>query len=331
MENVVNHSSNTKPTPSSSPSGGPKGGFFSLKNQDKLHLTAIKSLAVFVIGLLITLLILLLKQAWPAVTEFGVEFITSDWWNPVEDQFGGLSFIVGTVLTSIIAIIIAAPVSIGVALLMTEVLPERAGKTIGLFVEMIAAIPSIVFGLWGLFYLAPFVRETLTPIIKSTLGFIPFFNGPSFGIGVLTASLILAIMIIPTITSLCREVFRSVPTLQREAALGLGSTRWEMIRLAVIKPSFSGIMGGIVLGLGRALGETMAVAMVIGNQPEIPKSIFSSAATMASVIANEYAEADSDLHVSALCLVGILLFGVTLIANAIARLIVWNYNRKQQG
>tara|TARA_R110002072_G_scaffold534_7_gene4244 strand:- start:143837 stop:144745 length:909 start_codon:yes stop_codon:yes gene_type:complete len=302
-----------------------------LENQDRIHLLAIKSLAIFIIGLLIALLVLLTKQAWPAISEFGFEFITSDFWNPVEDQFGGLSFIAGTIITSFIAIIIAAPISIGVALLITEVLPTAAGKAIGLFVEMIAAIPSIVFGLWGLFYLAPFVRETLTPILKSTLGFIPFFTGPSFGIGVLTASLILAIMIIPTITSLCREVFKTIPTLQREAALAIGSTRWEMIRLAVIKPSFSGIMGGVVLGLGRALGETMAVAMVIGNQPEIPKSIFSSAATMASVIANEYAEADSDLHLSALCLVGILLFGVTLIANSISRAIVWNYNRRMKG
>lgn len=302
-----------------------------MENQDRIHLLAIKSLAIFIIGLLIALLVLLTKQAWPAISEFGFEFITSDFWNPVEDQFGGLSFIAGTIITSFIAIIIAAPISIGVALLITEVLPTAAGKAIGLFVEMIAAIPSIVFGLWGLFYLAPFVRETLTPILKSTLGFIPFFTGPSFGIGVLTASLILAIMIIPTITSLCREVFKTIPTLQREAALAIGSTRWEMIRLAVIKPSFSGIMGGVVLGLGRALGETMAVAMVIGNQPEIPKSIFSSAATMASVIANEYAEADSDLHLSALCLVGILLFGVTLIANSISRAIVWNYNRRMKG
>ena len=303
-------------------------GMFSGSNSDKLNLHFMKAIASGVIILLILLIVLLFKQAMPALSEFGTQFITSDFWNPVEDEFGGLAFVFGTVVTSLIALFLAGPVSVAVAIFINEVLPDAVGKVIAIFVEMIAAIPSIVFGLWGLFYLAPWVKDSATPFLKNTLGFLPFFQGPSFGIGILTASLILAIMIIPTITSICREVFKTVPILQKEAALGLGATRYEMIKMAILSPSFSGIMGGLVLGLGRALGETMAVAMVIGNQPNISSSIFAPAATMASVIANEYAEADSDLHVSALCLVGILLFIVTLIINGLARFIVWRYNRK---
>jgi phosphate transport system permease protein len=304
---------------------------YSSAKQDKLNITLMKTVASGVVLLLVLLVILLFKQAWPAISEFGIEFVTSTWWNPVEDEFGGLAFLYGTLLTSFLALLMAAPLSVAIALFIQEVLHTRAAKLLSLFVEMIASIPSIVFGLWGLFYLAPFVKDQLTPFLKSTLGFLPFFQGPSFGIGILTASLILAIMIIPTISSICQEVFKTISPLQKEAALALGSTRYEMIKLAILKPSFSGIMGAIVLGLGRALGETMAVAMVIGNQAIVSPSFFSPAATMASVIANEYAEADSDLHVSALCLVGILLFVVTLIVNGLARFIVWRYERKIGG
>ena len=295
----------------------------SYKNQDRISYIFIKTICVLVIILLLILIFMLFKSALPAVKEFNLGFVVNDFWNPVEDQFGALPFVFGTLVTSFISILIAAPISVAVALFISEILTKRLGKILSLFIEMIAAIPSIIFGLWGIYYLGPFVKETLTPVLKETLGFLPFFQGPSFGIGILTASLILAVMIIPTITSITREIFKTIPPLQKEAALALGATRLEMIKLSLLKPSFSGIVGAIVLGLGRALGETMAVAMVIGNSPNITASIFSPAATMASVIANEYAEADSDLHLSSLCYIGVLLFFVTLIVNSIARIIVW--------
>ncbi|MGB0452248.1 MAG: phosphate ABC transporter permease subunit PstC [Bacteriovoracaceae bacterium] len=293
------------------------------QRQDRIVRNSLKALGVGIILVLITLLVLLFSKSIPVIMEVGSSFITSSWWNPIDDEFGALSFAYGTLLTSFVALLLAAPVSIGVAVFITEVLPEKLSKVLGLFVEMIAAVPSIVFGLWGIFSLAPWIKEDLTPILKSSLGFLPFFQGPSFGLGQLTASLILAIMIVPTITSICREVFKTVPQYQKEAALALGATRFEMIKLSILKPSFSGMMGGIVLGLGRALGETMAVAMVIGNSASINLSLFAPGATMASVIANEYAEAESDLHLSALCMVAVLLFAVTLGVNIFARYIVW--------
>lgn len=295
--------------------------------QDRIFFISIRLICSLVIIMLLALIFMLFKSATPAISEFKLSFITQDFWNPVEDEFGALPFLFGTIITSLLAIVIATPVSVLTSLFISEILPSKISHFISLFVEMIAAIPSIVFGLWGIFFLAPFVKETLTPILKSSLGYIPIFSGPSFGIGILTASIILAIMITPTITTISREVFRTIPSIQKEAALALGATRFEMIKLSVIKPSYSGIMGAIVLGLGRALGETMAVAMVIGNSPTISSSIFSPAATMASVIANEYAEADSDLHLSALCYIGVLLFAVTLLVNSFARFIIWNKNR----
>lgn len=271
---------------------------------------------------------MLFAEAGPAISEQGYSLLESDWWNPINDQFGSLAFVYGTLVSSTVALLIAAPISIAVALFITQVLPKKAAALIGLFVEMIAAVPSIVFGLWGIFFLAPWIKDFVTPALKSTLGFTPLFQGPSFGIGMLTASIILAIMIVPTITSICREVFKTVPRGHKEAALALGATKFESIKIAVLKPSFSGMMGGVVLGLGRALGETMAVAMVIGNSAAINVSLFAPGATMASVIANEYAEAESDLHLSALCFIAVLLFLVTLVVNLSSRFIVWRSKRK---
>ena len=327
MENVLQRTQIEGKTP------GPKepGSLLSPQQQDLIAYRLFKGIATIVIIMLILLVIILVKAAMPAMSEFGLQFITSDWWNPVEDEFGGLAFIYGTLVSSFLALLFATPVSIGVALFINEVLPGWVGKVVGMFDELIAAVPSIVLGLWGIFYLGPFVKNDLAPFLKSWLGFIPLFDGPSFGIGMITASLILALMITPTITSICREVFRSVPIHQKEAALALGATRLEMFKMSILKPSFSGMMGGVVLGLGRALGETMAVAMVIGNKPQIKASLFAPAATMASVIANEYAEADSDLHLSALCLVGVLLFVITLIVNLAARFIVHMNDRSQRG
>lgn len=293
---------------------------------DKLAKIFMQTVAIVILSLLVTMVFLLFQMSSEAIKEFGIGFLTSTDWDPIMEEFGALPFIFGTIVTSTIALLIAAPVSVMVAIFITEILPVKFGQLLGLFVEMIAAIPSIVFGLWGLFFLAPIVRENLTPFLKSTLGFLPFFDGPSFGIGILTASIILAIMIVPTITSISREVFRTVPQHQKEAALALGATREEMIRLAVLRPSFSGITGAIVLGFGRALGETMAVAMVIGNSAKISASLFAPGATMSSVIANEYAEASAGLHLSSLCLVGLLLFLVTLVVNSMARLIVWKFS-----
>jgi len=324
MEQTLDQKSVQTPAPQKPESSG-----IPAKTQDKINVWLLRSLAFGIVAMLATLIFLLFKQSSEAVEEFGLlNFITTDNWNPVEDEFGGLSFLYGTAVSSILALAMAAPVSIAIALFINEMLPDWIAKILGIFVEMIAAIPSIVFGLWGIYYLAPFVKETLTPILKNTLGFLPLFQGPSFGIGMLTASLILAIMIVPTITSICREVFKTIPGHQKEAALALGATRFEMIKLSILNPSFSGIMGGVVLGFGRALGETMAVAMVIGNSTSISSSLLAPASTMASVIANEYAEAESDLHVAALCLVGIFLFVITLLINFAARSIVWRYNKK---
>lgn len=293
---------------------------------DKLAKIFMQAVAISILLILVLMVILLIQMSMPAIEEFGFGFLSSSTWDPYAEEFGVLSFLYGTIITSVIALLIAAPISVMVAIFITEILPQKLGQILGLFVEMIAAIPSIVFGLWGLFFLAPLMRESITPILKKTLGFLPLFQGPSFGIGILTASVILAIMILPTITSITREVFKSVPQHQKEAALALGATREEMIKLSVIKPSFSGITGAIVLGFGRALGETMAVAMVIGNSSNITLSLFAPGATMSSVIANEYAEASAGLHLSSLCFVGLLLFLVTLLVNSGARFIVWKFS-----
>lgn len=297
------------------------------KEQDNFVFLLMRILSAIVIATMVLLFAMLIKQSWPVLIDHGKDFFNRTIWNPVEDQFSVLPLIYGTAMTSIIAIFIAGPISILIALFINEVLPSKFAKIIGLFVEMIAAVPSIVFGLWGIFYLGPLMKNQIAPFLKEYFGFLPLFEGPNFGIGILSAALILSVMIVPTITSICREVFKTVPSIRKEAALGLGATRFEMMILTIVKPSFSGMVGAMVLGLGRALGETMAVAMVIGNQPQIKASLFAPAATMASIIANEYAEADSDMHIAALCAVGLVLFVLTFVVNVFARTIVWRYNR----
>ena len=301
--------------------------------QDSLNLLLLRSLACGAVLTLALLLILLFYQSWPAINSFGWSFITSEIWNPVGDEYGGLAFVYGTLITSFFALLLAAPLSIMTALFLNEVLPRPIGRLLGIFVEMLAAIPSIVFGLWGIFYLSPWVQTDLTPLLQSLFGATPFFpsDGVSFGIGYLTASLILAIMITPTITGLCREIFHAIDNLQKEAAFALGATPFEAMKIAILRPSFPGIIGSCILGLGRALGETMAVAMVIGNTPQIKLSLLEPGATMASVIANEYAESEGDMHISALCLVGLLLFVITFLVNLGARSLVWNYRNKKGG
>lgn len=297
------------------------------KTQDAVLFYTLRVISLLVIALLLFIMFVLTKSAWPAISKMGFSFIIGREWNPVEDQFGALPFIFGTLITSFIALIIATPVSILVALFISEYLPKNVSRIIALLVEMVAAIPSIVFGLWGIFILSPLMKETIAPFLKKYFSFIGLFEGPSFGIGILTASMVLAVMIVPTISSICRSIFELIPKHQKEASYALGSTKFEMIKMAVIVPSLSGISSAVVLGLGRALGETMAVTMLIGNSPVIAKSLFSPAATMASVMANEYTDANTPLHVSSLCYLALLLFFITFLSNLLAKSIVKNFSR----
>ena len=258
---------------------------------------------------------------------FGWKFFTSSAWDPVSGEFGALPFIYGTLVSSFLALVMAVPLGVGVAVYMTEICPRALRSTLSFFVELLAAIPSVVYGLWGIFVLAPLMREYGQPFLKKTLGWTGFFEGPPYGIGMISAAVILAIMIVPFISSITREVMLAVPQTQREAVLALGSTRWEMVRIGILRNARAGVFGGIILALGRALGETMAVTMLIGNRPEISKSLFAPAYTMASVIANEFSEATEDLYLHALIEIGLALFLVTIIVNAIAQLLIWSITR----
>ncbi len=264
----------------------------------------------------------LIATAWPAIQRFGVGFFAASTWDPVAEEFGVLPFIYGTLVSSALALLIAVPLGLGVAIFLSELVPGWLRSPISFFVELLAAIPSVVIGLWGIFVLVPWVRTTLEPLLRSALGFLPLFSGPPLGIGMLTAGLILAVMIVPFIVAVSTEVMRTVPRSQREAALALGATGWETTRTAVLPYARSGIVGAIFLALARALGETMAVTMVIGNVPQINASLFAPAYTIPAVIANEFAEATSDLYVAALIYAGLVLFIVTVVVNALARLLV---------
>ncbi|HVG32224.1 MAG TPA: phosphate ABC transporter permease subunit PstC [Pyrinomonadaceae bacterium] len=265
-----------------------------------------------------------------SLREFGFGFLTGREWNPVMGRFGALPFIYGTVVSSLIALLIAVPFSLGVAIFLVEQAPPRLARPLAFLVELLAAIPSVVYGLWGIFVLAPLLRIHVEPLLQSYLGWLPLFSGPITGIGLLTGGIILAIMITPIITAVVRDVLSAVPTSQREAALALGATRWEMTRV-VLANAASGIAGAIILGLGRAIGETMAVTMVIGNRPEISASLFAPSYTIASVIANEFTEATGDLYLSALVEIGLILFVVTFIVNGLAKLLVWSVTRGTSG
>jgi phosphate transport system permease protein len=267
------------------------------------------------------------RASFPSLSHFGAKFITSKSWDPVRDEFGALPFIYGTVVSSLIALVLAVPVALGVAIFLTELAPLRLRTPIAFTVELLAAVPSVVYGLWGIFALAPLLRDHVEPALGGVFGFLPFFRGPHQGYGMLAGGTILAIMILPTIASVSREVLRAVPDSYREGALALGATRWESLRDVVLPFARSGLSGAVILGLGRALGETMAVTMVIGNRAEISSSLFAPSYTMASVIANEFTEATGDLYLSALAEIGLLLFGVTLLLNIVARLLVWRVAR----
>ena len=292
---------------------------------DRVYRTAILVFALCVPVLLLLILIEVGTAGWPALRQFGLNFLTSSAWDPVAGQFGAAPAIAGTIITSLIALAIATPLALGGAIFISEFSPAWLRQPLSFFVDLLAAVPSVVYGLWGVFFLLPLMREQLMPFLRDTLhlGATPFFTGPAYGPSVLAAGLMLSIMVLPYIAAVSREVLMAVPRSQREAALALGATRWEMITGAVLPFARSGIIGGIILGLGRALGETMAVTMVIGNRHDLSASLFAPGYTMASLIANEFSEATSDLHLAALMAVGFVLFIVTLIVNGIARWLVW--------
>jgi phosphate transport system permease protein len=272
----------------------------------------------------------MIKESGSALNTFGFSFLGQTIWDPVKREFGGLSFIYGTVVTSVIALLIATPISVGVAIFAVEMAPPWMGNAISIIVELLAAIPSVLLGLWGIFVMVPFLQGTIEPWFIDRFPDVPLFTGPPYGVGLLAGGLILAIMVVPTIVAISRDVMLTVPISQREAMLAMGATDWESTTWAVLPYARSGLLGAIVLGLGRAVGETMAVTMVIGNRADINASLFHPAYTMASVIANEFTEANFDLYISALTEVGLVLFGVTILMNAAARLLVWSTARASQ-
>jgi phosphate transport system permease protein len=283
------------------------------------------ALSIFAIVLLI--LVELISGSKLSIQKFGIPFFFGSAWDPVNGNFGAFPFIYGTLVSSIVSLIIAVPLAVGVAIFLTEMCPAWLRGFLAFFTELLAAIPSVVYGLWGIFVLIPLLRQYVNPFLINTMGWSGIFAGPNYGIGMLAAGVILSIMILPIISSLTREVMSAVPHAQREAVLALGATRWEMIRMGVLRNARIGIVGAVILGLGRALGETMAVTMVIGNRPEIARSLLAPAYSMASVIANEFSEASDPLYLSALIEIGLALFIVTIIVNALARVLVWAVTR----
>lgn len=298
---------------------------------DKAYEIVTAACALVVPALVVGIAVAIFAAAWPAFSKLGLSIVTSSDWDVAAGHFGAAPALFGTLVSSAVALIIATPLAIGIAVFLSEFSPLWLRQPIGFLVDLLAAIPSVVYGLWGIFVLIPMLRQYVMPFLRDTLhlGATPLFTGPAYGPSMLAAGIILAIMALPYISSVSREVLMAVPRSQREAALALGATRWEMIRDAVIPYAKSGIIGGIMLGLGRALGETMAVTMVIGNRAEISASLFAPGYTMASLIANQFSEATNDLHLSALMAVGAILFVITLIVNAIARWLVWSVSRSR--
>ncbi len=286
--------------------------------------------AALIAAIVIFMMIEMVLNSKMPFQKFGLGFLWKTTWDPVFEQFGALPFIYGTVVSSVIALVLAVPVSIGIAIFLVEQAPRNLAQPISFLVQLLAAIPSVVYGVWGIFVLAPTLRIHVYPRLQSTLGFLPLFKGNQNGLGLLTAGIILAVMILPIITAVAADVLRAVPGTQREAALALGSTKWEATRV-VLQNSWPGIVGAIILGLGRAFGETMAVTMVIGNRPEISASLLSPSFTIASAIANEFTEATSDIYLQSLIELGLILFIITFVINALARLLVWRITKRQGG
>ncbi|SEP63351.1 phosphate ABC transporter membrane protein 1, PhoT family [Faunimonas pinastri] len=288
--------------------------------------------AILVLALLSGVIVSLVQGSLPALHAFGLNFIVTEVWNPVGDRFGALAAIVGTLVTSAIAMLIGVPVSIGIAIFLTELCPMWLRRPIAIAIELLAGIPSIIYGIWGLFVLAPFLQRTLEPWLIALFSPIPglnlLFAGPPFGVGVFTAGLILAIMVLPFITAVTRDVFSSVPPVLKEAAYGLGCTTWEVSRQVVLPYTRVGVTGGIMLGLGRALGETMAVTFVIGNAHRLSASVLAPGTTISATIANEFNEAVGDLYTSSLIALGLILFVITFIVLALARYMLMRMERR---
>jgi phosphate transport system permease protein len=303
-----------------------------LRLGDKAFRLTTRIAALAVLGLLGGVIVSLIGGAVPALSEFGLGFLVDQSWNPVTERFGALAPIYGTIVTSLIAMLFAVPLGLGIAIFLTEVCPRWLRRPIGIAIELLAGIPSIIYGIWGLFVFAPFLQQTLQPALIDLFGPIPvlssLFEGPPYGIGMLTAGLILAIMVLPFICAISRDVFEVVPTVLKEAAYGVGATRWEVVRNVVIPYARVGVIGGVMLGLGRALGETMAVTFVIGNAHKVSSSILAPGTTISATIANEFTEAVGDLYTSSLIALGLILFVITFIVLAIARYLLLRIERR---
>jgi len=321
----------TTTVPSASPSAGSRSFISRLLNGDEIARIITFLFAASVV--LITLLLVL--QLWHdsslARHKFGFQFFITRVWDPNAEQFGALPFIYGTLVTAAVSLLLAVPLGLGAAIFLAELAPQKISDTLQFFIDLLAAVPSVIYGLLGLFIVVPIMREVIQPFLKSSLGFLPFFQGPAYGIGFLTAGIVLAIMVIPYIISVSREVLLSVPRDQREAALALGSTRWESTWRVVVPFAKTGIMGSIFLALARALGETMAVTMVIGNAPKISASLLSPGYSIAAVIADQFTEATGDVYLQALVELGLVLFLITFILNGLARLLMVLTTQKGSG
>jgi phosphate transport system permease protein len=309
----------------------PNSGVIAAVARDRAFMALVVGAVVVFALLVLGLLIELIHGSWESLVTFGFSFLWTSEWNPVTNHFGALPMIYGTVVSSGIAILLAGSVGIFASVYLAEFAPSAIAGPLSFMIELLAAVPSVVYGLWGLFVLAPLVRTFVGPVIQSHLGFLPIFSGPVYGVGLLTAGLILALMIVPTVTAISRDVIAAVSRDQREASMSLGATRWETMWRVVLPAARSGIFGACILALGRALGETIAATMVIGNRPEIAASLFAPSYTLASVIANEFTEATSSLYLSALVELGLLLFAVSFIVNGLARLLLWSSLRAGRG
>lgn len=298
-----------------------------MSRADLFYRIVLTVLALSLPLLLLTISGELLVGAWPAIRRFGFGFFARSAWDPVAGDFGALPLIVGTLYSSLVAIVIAVPLALGVSIFLTEFAPRRLRRPVATLVELLATIPSVIYGLWGIFVLIPLLRDVVWPVVRPIVGWMPMFRGTFYGPSVLAGGVILAIMILPYIAAVSREVLLAVPPAQREAALALGATRWEAVWTVILPYGRAGILGAVILGLGRALGETMAVTMLIGNTHEISVSLVQPGYTIASAIANEFAEAVSQLHLAALFYVGLVLFLITVIVNALARVLIWRVAR----
>lgn len=305
------------------------------KRMDRAFREVTRSFALLVVLILVLIVGTLLLQSLPAIKAFGWRFFTSSTWNPVTEQFGALVPIYGTIVTSFLALLMAVPISFGIALFLTELAPPILRTPLGVAIELLAAVPSIIYGMWGLFVFAPFFARNVQPWIIENFGSLPIvgelFQGAPMGIGMFTSSFILAIMIIPFVTAVMRDVFEIVPAMLKESTYGLGATTWEVVRYIVLPYSKTGVIGGVMLGLGRALGETMAVTFVIGNSHKLSASLFMPGNTISSALANEFSEAVGDLYTSSLVELGLILFAITFLVLSFAKLLLYRLQKKEGG